>query len=183
MDLRWPDASMLDGYTDALRRGWHANTMRPESASEELEAIDRDAQAFLSSLVDREGKGPPIELPDGSFVPRLPGYRKWMWDGSFCGSIGLRWQPGTSELPRHVLGHIGYTVVAWKRGRGYATRALGLILPEARAEGLDHVELSTDLDNLASQRVIEHNGGVVAERFRHDDGYGGQEALRYRIDL
>ena len=26
-------------------------------------------------------------MPDGSFVPRLPGYRRWLWDGKFCGSI------------------------------------------------------------------------------------------------
>src|SRR2546430_6881442 len=36
-------------------------------------------------------------LPDGSVVPRLPGYRKWIWDGEFCGVIGFRWQPGRSE--------------------------------------------------------------------------------------
>ena len=55
-----------------------------------------------------------------------------MWDGEFCGSIGFRWQPGTSTLPPYVLGHIGYAVVPWKRGRGYATQALALLLPEAR---------------------------------------------------
>jgi predicted acetyltransferase len=41
-----------------------------------------------------------------------------MWDGEFCGSIGLRWLPGTEELPPHCLGHIGYAVVPWKRRLG-----------------------------------------------------------------
>lgn len=183
MDLRWPAASMLASYTDALERGWYPNTTRPESAIEELLAIGHDREAFLRSLVDREALGSRLLLPDGTPVERLPGYHKWLWDGEFCGSISFRWQPGTTELPGYVLGHIGYSVVAWKRGRGYATRALSLILPDAIAEGLDHVELTTDPDNIASQRVIEHNGGILVERFRRSAAYGGSESLRYRIPL
>jgi predicted acetyltransferase len=45
-----------------------------------------------------------------------------MWDGDFAGAINLRWQPGTAELPPHCLGHIGYGVVPWKRGRCEAFR-------------------------------------------------------------
>ena len=95
-----------------------------------------------------------MTLPDGSKVPRLPGYRRWMWDGEFCGSIGFRWQPGHVRPAAYVLGHIGYAVVPWKRRLGYATRALALLLDDARREGLDHVELTTDPDNEPSQKVI-----------------------------
>lgn len=100
-----------------------------------------------------------------------------------AGSIGLRWQPGTPELPAHCLGHIGYGIVRWKRRRGYATEALRLILPEARGVGLPYVEITTDLDNLASQRVILSNGGVFMERFFSGAPYGNSERLRYRIQL
>jgi len=124
-----------------------------------------------------------ITLPDGSKVPRLPGYSRWMWDGEFCGSIGFRWQPGTTELPPHCLGHVGYSVVPWKRGRGYATRALQLLLPQAGEEGLAYIELTTDSDNIASRRVIEANGGKLIERFRKPAAYGGAESLRFRIFL
>ena len=182
--LVWPAEEHLAGYVDALQRGWSADNVRREaSIREQLDHIARDPADFLRSMVDREAKGPPVTLPDGSTVPRLPGYRKWMWDGEFCGSIGLRWQPGTSALPPHVLGHIGYGVVPWKRGRGYATLALKLILPDARAEGLEYVEVTTDPDNVASQRVILANGGVLVEEFTKLPQYGGSEGLRYRIDL
>lgn len=106
-----------------------------------------------------------------------------MWDGEFCGSIGFRWQPGTPDLPPHCLGHIGYSVVPWKRGLGYATQALADILPEAIRAGLPYVELTTEVSNIASQRVIEANGGRVVERFNKLACYGGAESLRYRIGL
>jgi predicted acetyltransferase len=184
IELVWPAEAYLPVYVDALRHGWSADNVRREAAiAEELEKIARDPGGFVRSLVDREAKGPPVILPDGSTVPRLPGFRKWMWDGEFCGSVGLRWQPGTSTLPPHVLGHIGYAVVPWKQGRGYATRALGLLLPDARAEGLEYVEITTNPDNLASQRVILANGGVFVERFTKTPQYGDEEGLRYRIDL
>lgn len=184
MELVWPAEEYLPGYVDALERGWSADNVRPEAAiREQLDHIARDPADFLRSLVDREGKGAPVVMRDGSTMPRLPGYRKWMWDGEFCGSIGFRWQPGTSALPPHVLGHVGYTVVPWKRGRGYATLALKLILPEARAEGLEYVEFTTDPDNVPSQRVILANGGVRVERFTKLPQLGGTEGLRYRIYL
>jgi predicted acetyltransferase len=157
--------------------------MRAETSVEQLDAIERDPVAFVASLVDREAAGGPIPLPDGSFGQRLPGFHKWMWDGQFCGSIGLRWQPGTTDLPPHVLGHIGYSVVPWKRRLGYATRALQLLLPDAVAAGLDFVELTTDPDNIGSQRVIEANGGVVLDGYEPHPVYGAACKLRYRIDL
>jgi predicted acetyltransferase len=106
-----------------------------------------------------------------------------LWDGEFCGSIGFRWQPGSAELPPHCLGHIGYAVVPWKQGLGYATLALRQLLPEARAEGLPYVEITTDRANIGSQRVIEANGGVLFERFIKPAQLGGTESLRYRIAL
>jgi predicted acetyltransferase len=183
MHLVWPDRAYLPSYLDALERGWSPDSVRAEAAVEERAAIDADPDAFVRSLVDREARGAPITLLGGVRVPRVPGYRRWMWDGEFCGAIGLRWQPGTSTLPSYVLGHIGYTVVPWKQGRGYATCALGLILDEARAEGLDQVELTTDPDNIASQRVIEANGGALVEEFVKDASYGGTVGLRYVIEL
>jgi predicted acetyltransferase len=183
MELVWPALEYLSGYVRALQQNWSPDNLRPEAAADHLARIADDPARFLAEQVDREAKGPRVVLPDGSTVPRLPGYAQWMWDGEFCGSIGFRWQPGTAELPPYCLGHIGYSVVPWKRERGYATRALQLLLPQAKAEGLAYVELTTQVDNIPSQRVIEANGGVVVERFHKSHAYGGAESLRYRIPL
>ncbi len=174
----------LSSYVAALEQGWSAdNTRGAAAAREELEQIHADAEAFLAGMEDREAKGKPITLPDGSVVARIPGFRRWLWDGEFSGSIGFRWQPGTTELPPHCLGHIGYAVVPWKQGKGYATAALRLILPEARAVGLPFVEITTDPDNFASQRVIEAAGGVLHEAFAKPPQFGGKPGLRFRIAL
>ncbi len=183
MELVLPAAQYLSGYVHGLQQGWSPDNLRPQAAAEQLARIAKDPARFLSEQIDREAKGPPIILPDGSTVARLPGYTLWMWDGEFCGTIGFRWQPGTTDLPPHCLGHIGYSVVPWKRQRGYATRALKLLLPEARAEGLAYVELTSDADNIASQRVIVANGGELIERFNKSPAHGGQETLRFRIPL
>ena len=183
MHLVWPAPTYLPEYTGALVRGWSADNLRPEAAAEELAQIAEDPDGFLTEQVDREAKGPLIALPDGTTVPRLPGMHMWMWDGEFCGAIGFRWQPGTAELPPYCLGHIGYSVVPWKRRRGYATQALTDILPEAIQVGLPHVELTTDASNIASRKVIEANGGRLVERFNKPANYGGAESLRFRIAL
>ena len=179
-----PALEHLPSYKAALERGWSPDNVRLEVATlEQLAAIEQDPAAFLASLDDREAKGAPISLPDGTKAPRLPGFRRWIWDGEAAGSIGFRWQKGTAALPSHVLGHIGYAVVPWKQRRGYATEALRLMLEEARAVGLPYVEITAKPGNPASHKVILANGGKLVGRFFEDAAYGGVESLRFRIDL
>jgi len=184
MQLVRPTKIHLASYVAALKRGWSADNERGViAARDELAKIEADADAFIASLDDREAKGARVELPDGSTVARIPGFRRWLWDGEFAGSIGFRWQPGTTVLPPHCLGHIGYAVVPWKQGKGYAKCALRLLLPEAIAVGLPFVEIATDPENIASQRVILANGGILFEHFTKPPQFGSKPGLRYRIAL
>jgi predicted acetyltransferase len=181
-----PGPGHLAGYLFALKRGWSPDNLRGAVAAEEQrEQIAADPDAFLALMDDPEGAGPPVTLPDGTQRARIPGLRRWIWDddGGFAGSIGLRWTKDGSPLPPHVLGHIGYAVVPWKQRRGIATRALGLMLELARGRGLAAVEITTDPDNLASQRVITANGGTLVERFDKGKAYGHAPGLRYRVEL
>src|SRR6266700_5751231 len=100
MQLVRPSPEHLGSYVAALERGWSADNERGvEAAREELSRIHADAAAFLDSMKDREAKGPPITLPDGSTAKRVPGFRRGLWDGEFCGSIGLRCLSGITPLP------------------------------------------------------------------------------------
>ena len=158
LQLTPPSMALLTAYTAALERGWSPSNLRDLSAVH-LAAIRNDPAAFLRDLVD---VNVPEVLPDGRKVQRLPFHLFWLWDSEFCGSTSLRFQRGSDELPPYVSGHIGYAVVPWKRGRGYASRALTLLLPIARAEGLRRVMLTCDSDNEVSKRIILNCGGRLA---------------------
>jgi RimJ/RimL family protein N-acetyltransferase len=72
-------------------------------------------------------------------------------------------------------GHIGYWVAAEARGKGVCTHALRLLARWALEElHLQRLELITDPDNVASQRVAERVGfrreGVLRAHLRHPDG-------------
>ena len=180
MNLVTPALEHLPSYLSALRRGYNDSH---ESIDVRLPRIEADPDGFLKRADDPQGQGGPITLPDGSIVQRLPSITRWMWDEDFCGSIALRWSRGTTSLPEYCLGHIGYSVVEWKRRKGYATAALAQMLPAARNIGLSYVEIVTDWDNVASQRVIAANGGVLVEEFEKPATSFGGRALRFRITL
>lgn len=66
------------------------------------------------------------------------------------GSIGVRLVDAN--------GQIGYWVVARARGRGVATRALRLLADWAFSVGFGRLQLLTEPENAASQRVAENAG-------------------------
>lgn len=157
--LRAPSWELLAEYAAAMRAGWSPSTSR-DVTGEQLAAIEQDADGFLRDL---ERPGAPLTLNDGRVVERLPGRTFWMWDGAFCGAINIRYVPGTEDLPSHVSGHVGYSVVPWKQRRGYATRALALLISQARPiTGLSCLLITCDEDNAGSRKVIERNGGVFS---------------------
>jgi len=89
-------------------------------------------------------------------------------DGALYGSIDM----GVNAMR---TGHIGYWVVREARGRGVCTAALGRLCGFAFEElRLERLELVTDPENAASQRVAENVGfrreGVLRSHLLHRDG-------------
>ena len=84
------------------------------------------------------------------------------------GAIGM----GVNGLMK--VGHIGYWVAAPARRRGIASSALRLLAGWALEQDFGRVELITDPDNVASQRVAEKVGfrreGVMRSHTLHRDG-------------
>lgn len=173
----------LESYTKALKKAIALGTTKIKIAQKKLSEIEADPKLFLAKQEDPEALGGDIELPDGTYVPRIPGKTRFIWDGEACGSINFRWQMGTTEVPPYCLGHIGYEVFSWKRNMGYASEALKQILPEAIKLGMPFVEITTNAENLVSQKVIVKNGGVLYERFVQPQAYGGVDGLKFRIYL
>ncbi|MEO1549931.1 MAG: GNAT family N-acetyltransferase [Pseudomonadota bacterium] len=183
MTLLKPSIDHIPAYVSALQKGWSPDNLRTEAAQEQLQKIEKDAATFVSNLDDPTAKAGPVTLPDGSKVPRLPSIRRWIWDGEFCGHIGLRWKPGTEELPPTCSGHIGYAVVPWRQREGLASAALIAILPKAKAVGLRYVKITTSPDNRASVRVIEKAGGELVRNYTADGALGGHETLEFKVSL
>ena len=156
--LRVPDAAQLVGYEAALAAGWAEDDDR-EIGAAQLAWLREDRDGFLRELLRQDGTA---MTPDGREVARIPFRIFWLDDGDFCGAINLRFRPGSESLPDYVSGHVGYAVVPWKQRRGFATQALGLILPVAREVGLRRVLVTCDEDNFASRKVILANGGLSA---------------------
>lgn len=183
MKLIKPCIDHIPAYVDALQKGWSPDNLRAEAAQEQLSKIAEDAALHVSNLDDPTAKAGPLKLPDGSEVPRLPSIRRWIWDNEFCGHISLRWKPGTEDLPPTCSGHIGYSVVPWRQGEGLATAALVVILPEAKAFGLKHVDITTSPQNPASIRVIEKSGGSLLKSYTAEKSLGGHATLLFQIPL
>jgi predicted acetyltransferase len=177
--LAEPQSAMLASYTDALRRGWSPNTTRDVSG-EELAKLEADPAAYLADLT---APGSTTAPTDGTRAPPLSRIVYWMWDGEFCGAINLRFLPGTDDLPPHISGHLGYSVVPWKQRHGYATRALREMLDDAAWRGLKTVSITTSADNTASRRVIERNGGVRAGTWSHPTLLDGEAREYWTVDL
>jgi predicted acetyltransferase len=157
LTLEPPDLGNLPSYVAALERGWSPNNTRDVSA-EQVALYRESPERLVYELTRQDG----MIVVGRRHVPRLPNRVFWLWDGDFCGTINLRYVIGTEALPSYVSGHIGYAVVPWKQRRGYATAALGMILPVARAVGLKRVLVTCDASNEPSRKVILANGGAFA---------------------
>jgi predicted acetyltransferase len=102
----------------------------------------------------------------------VPSTNLWYVEGNeYYGRLAIRHR--LTPFLRDIGGHIGYDVRRSARRRGYATRMLREALPIARGLGIDSVLVTCDLDNVASRKVIEANGGVL------EDPRGGK--LRFWI--
>lgn len=83
---------------------------------------------------------------------------RWIVEGErVVGGIALR--NGDDEYIRWA-GHVGYGIRPSARGHGLATWALGRMLGLARVQGMVRVLAVCAVDNAASVRTLERNGGV-----------------------
>jgi RimJ/RimL family protein N-acetyltransferase len=103
---------------------------------------DADVPAIAAACQDPE-------IPRWTAVPS-----PYTASGELLGSIGVRYLDGG-------IGEVGYWVKREARGRGVATRALGLVARWALVDkGLGRFQLRADIENEPSQRVAEKAGFV-----------------------
>jgi len=114
-----------------------------------------DARGYIEECIDAPADRRPFAITDAQ-------------TGAVIGSIDM-------HVSRLGTGHIGYWMAPQTRGRGLTTAALRALSRWALEElGLGRVELATDPENLASQRVAEKAGfrreGVLRAMLPTRDG-------------
>jgi predicted acetyltransferase len=154
--------------------------------------------AFQREFADAgEVPGDPSRPPEGDFAEFLTRLRDWArginlpegyvpessyWlvsdEGEMLGQVNIRHRltPALEDFG----GHVGYHVRPSQRGKGYGAKMLALALDQARRLGLRRVLITCDPENMASVRVIEKNGGVLASQ---SVAHNGRLTSRYWIEL
>ncbi|MEK7171371.1 MAG: GNAT family N-acetyltransferase [Patescibacteria group bacterium] len=108
----------------------------------------------------------------------VPATTYWLVDNDeFVGHINIRHK--LNDDLEKIGGHIGYAIRPSARNKGYGGKILELALPKAKEIGLQKVLVTCDESNIASQKIIEKNGGQFQDRIPREDKF----ELRYWIDL
>lgn len=93
----------------------------------------------------------------------------WVLDenGDAIGIVRMRHY--LNDRLKECGGHIGYYIRHDQRGKGYGKEILRQALTELKKLGEERALLTVDMDNIASIRVIEANGGVFASEGQNSD--------------
>lgn len=109
-------------------------------------------------------------------------------NGRKAGDLSLR--VGYTEGMVMHGGNIGYAVEPEHRGHHYAERACRLVLPLAKAHGMDTIWITCSPTNIASRRTRERLGSTFVELAdlptdhpMYEGPPGRTQSCRYRIDL
>ena len=167
MDLIEPSFAFVESYRVALREFEHEGIT---GFWEHFGPLD-DAEDYLQKIKQYQHvAGLPIGL--------VPASVYWLVDeGDFIGHVSVR-HCLNAALERWG-GHIGYAIRPSQQHRGYGSKILKRVLPVVRALGIEKALVTCDKDNFASRRIIEKNGGLLAD----ESEVNGKLVLRFWIHL
>jgi len=98
-------------------------------------------------------------------------------NGTILGAVSLRHYLNHTNIVDG--GHVGYGICPEFRRRGYGNLILHLALKKLLEMKISKALVTCDCDNIASQKVILHNGGVLENQTYDEDGIA---INRYWID-
>ncbi|MFC4119287.1 GNAT family N-acetyltransferase [Nonomuraea zeae] len=144
----------------AARDEWHPGAHQDGAGLRLVVDDELDSPDGFASWVQQLREQSDWSLPAGEGLVHATHW--WIVEGeTYLGAIDLRHY--LNGILLEGGGHIGYSIRPSARRRGLATWALGEVLREAPALGLDRVLLTCDDGNVGSARTIESNGGVLED--------------------
>jgi predicted acetyltransferase len=167
MELIKPTKEYADSWYDALLEF----NAEHRSGFWKVPTEPTDIHEYIQRTNDQEAG---LNLPDYW----VPATTYWLIDdGKFVGHVNVR-----HELTRKLEqqgGHIGYAIRPSARRKGYGSKILEIVIPKAKEIGLEKALVTCDDINIASQKIIEKNKGVLRDTIQ----YEGKLVRRYWIDL
>lgn len=94
----------------------------------------------------------------------------WLYDDNSLIGYG-RVRHFLNEHLRKTSGHIGYAIRKSKRGMGYGNILLKLLLDECKNLGIFEIQISTNKDNISSNKIIKNNGGIFLKDINNKSFY------------
>ncbi len=123
------------------------------------------------SLYENEKTVPEGRVPATQFVTVR------VVDNKIVGLVNARWKLN-SFLKIHG-GHIGDSIRPTERNKGYATEQIRLVLELFKNRGVKKVLITCKKENLASERTIVKNGGVLENEVKFE----GDTYKRFWVNL
>lgn len=159
-------------WQSAFQTFYHDFATHDPENSEPYQQGAEDFSAYLEKL--KRQKKPEKE-------EREPISYYWLTDGAkILGAIGIR-HTLRRKIIREEVGHIGYDIAPSYRNQGLGKALLKLGLDKAKEMGLSEVLIVADERNIASRKVIEHNGGQLQDIIVGE--LGPEPAARYWVSL
>lgn len=117
----------------------------------------KDYEEYKSWLASNIKSSQMTQVVDGWKVPQTT---YWLYENNKPVGIG-RIRHFLTEKLLEEGGNISYAIEPSARGRGLGKQLLSLLLTECREMGMGKVLITINKDNLASQKVIHANGGLM----------------------
>lgn len=167
--LAKPNIEMEDEYNDYISE-WSAfgGKIVPYASR----PLDRDYKTFIEDTYrfESEESSPPIGVPSTTYF-LIDKKRR------ILGAANIR-----HYLNDYLLeygGHIGYGIRPSERKKGYATKMLALSIKIIKELGVHKALVTCNRDNIASEKVIIKNGGIMENEVL----IKGEYTKRYWIKL
>lgn len=152
-----PDVKYQQSFLEAVKE-YQADGSMQHYQTIDVDNISQDFAGYVDRL---RKKAQGIGLRPG-FEPHT---EYWLVEGNeFLGRVDIRHQ--LNEYLKNKGGHIGYDIRPTQRRKGYGSLALKYGLEKAKELGLEKVLVTCDVDNVASNKVIQKNGGVLEDTRR-----------------
>ena len=126
----------------------------------------RTYEEYKSWLVSNVRSSQMTQVVDGWKVPQTT---YWLYENNQPVGIG-RIRHFLTEKLLEEGGNISYAIEPSARGRGLGKLLLSMLLTECREMGMGKALITTNKDNLVSQKVIHANGGQMEkenEKYRY----------------